>query len=80
MSRFTSTQEIAKQLKSMESQFLKYENRQFFVTTYNVNRKSPNGIDRLDDDWLIVDSNSSDLYAIGLQEADLTSEESQSLR
>lgn len=81
MSRSTSAEELAEQLKSMESRYLKHEGFQIFVTTYNVNKKSPSETDKLGEDWLTIDSNSSDLYVIGLQEADLTrEEESQGLR
>lgn len=75
MSHSTSAQEIADQLKSMESRYLKHEGFPMFVTTYNVNKKSPNEDDKLGDHWLTGDSNSSDIYAIGLQEVDLTREE-----
>lgn len=80
MSRSTSAQEIADQLKSVESRYLKHDGFQIFVSTYNVNKKSPNETDQLGHDWLAQDFNSSDVYAIGLQEVDLTREESRSLR
>ena len=80
MNRSTSAQEIASQLKAIEARYLKYKGFQIFVTTYNVNKRSPNETDQLGDDWLTMDANSSDIYAIGLQEADLTRDESQSLR
>lgn len=77
MSRINSVnleREIAAncQMKSLQSKYIDFKKFRIFITTYNVNAKQPSA--SLGENWLSVDPNPPDIYAIGFQELDLSKE------
>lgn len=59
------------QMSTKEELFTDVQTFKFFMGTYNVNGQRP---DKHLKDWLAVDEEPPDLYAIGFQELDLSKE------
>ena len=60
------------QMKSMQNKYMEYKGFRIFITTFNLNSKLPK--ESLGENWLCVDPNPPDVYAIGFQELDSSRE------